>query len=176
MTLSTTLKFIAILAINAWAGVSFAHIVLQQKAAPVASPYKAVFQVSHGCQGSATTALRVQVPAGFTGAQPLPKSGWVLTTEEDAITWAASSTAAALSSGLDGEFVLRGRTPDTPGPLWFAVRQSCGSLVQDWAERPSSGTSTQGLTYPAALVQVTGAADVQPSAPALAPTSLAHQH
>lgn len=176
MTRSNTLKFIALLAINAWTGASFAHIVLEQKAAPAASTYKAVFQVGHGCQGAATTAVRVQIPAGFTGAKPLPKAGWVLTTAPDAITWAATSPATALQDAHYDEFVLRGRTPDAPGPLWFAVRQSCGPVVQDWAEVPASGMSTQGLKLPAALLQVTGAAGMQPSAPAAAPTAPAHQH
>ena len=176
MTTSTTLKLIALLAINAWAVASFAHILLEQKAAPVASTYKAVFQVGHGCQGAATTAVRVQLPTGFTGAKPMPKAGWVLTTEPGAVNWVASSPATALPDAHYDEFVLRGRTPDAPGPLWFAVRQSCGTAVQDWAEVPVSGSSTQGLKSPAALLQVTGAAGVQPSAPVAAPTAPAHQH
>ena len=179
MTPSNTLKFIAILAINAWASASFAHIFLEQKAAPAASTYKAVFQVGHGCQGAATTAVRVQVPAGFKGAKPMPKAGWVLSLDADAITWTASSAATALPEAHYDEFVLRGRTPDAPGALWFAVRQSCGTVVQDWADVPASGTSTQGLKSPAALLQVTGAAGMQPSAPVAAPTAPvapAHPH
>lgn len=176
MTTSNTLKLIAILAISAWAGTSFAHIILEQKAAPAAATHKAVFQVGHGCQGAATTAVRVQVPAGFTGAKPLPKAGWVLTLDTDAITWTAASAATALPEAHYDEFVLRGRTPDAPGPLWFAVRQSCGPVVQDWAEVPASGTSTHGLKLPAALLQVTGAAGMQPSSPAAAPNASAHQH
>jgi hypothetical protein len=79
----------------------------------------------------------------------------------------------------DAEFGVRRRSPDASGPLWFAVRQSCSAVVQDWAEVPASGTSTLGLKSPAALLQVTGAAGVQPSALEAAPTALAasaHQH
>ena len=179
MTCSNTFKFIAALAINAWASASFAHIVLEQKTAATASTYKAVFQVGHGCQGVATTAVRVQIPAGFKGAKPMPKAGWVLGIDSEAITWTAASAATALPDAHYDEFVLRGRTLDAPGALWFAVRQSCGTVVQDWAEVPASGTSTQGLKLPAALLQVTGAAGVQPSAPVAAPTvqsTPAHQH
>ena len=178
MTHQNTLKIIAALAINSCATASFAHIVLEQKAAPAAATHKAVFRVGHGCQGTATTAVRVQVPAGFKGAKPMPKAGWVLTLDADAITWTASSAATALPEAHYDEFVLRGRTPDAPGPLWFAVRQNCGSVVQDWAEVPAFGTSTQGLKSPAVLLLVTGAAaaGVQPSAPVAAPTTPAHQH
>ena len=179
MITTKTLKFAALLAINGWANASFAHIVLEQKAAPAASTYKAVFQVGHGCQGAATTAVRVRIPAGFIGAKPMPKTGWVLTTGADAITWTASSADTALPEAHFDEFVLRGRTPDAPGPLWFSVRQSCAEVVQDWSEVPASGTSTQGLKTPAALLQVTGASGLQPSAFGAAPTAAAapaHQH
>ncbi len=35
---------------------AFSHVVLETRSAPAGSAYKAVFQVGHGCQGSATTA------------------------------------------------------------------------------------------------------------------------
>jgi uncharacterized protein YcnI len=183
MTASNFSKSIALLAICTWAGTSLAHIVLEQKAAPAAAYYKAVFQVGHGCKGAATTAVRVQIPAAFKGAKPMPKAGWTLATESDAITWTAVSPANALPDGQYDEFLLRGRTPDTPGPLWFAVRQLCDAVVQDWAEVPATGTSTQGMKWPAALLQVTGASvapAVQPSAtaatPKATPAAPAHQH
>ena len=39
-----TIKLIAALAVNTWTSSLFAHIVLENKAAPVASSYKAVLQ------------------------------------------------------------------------------------------------------------------------------------
>lgn len=173
---SNTFKFIALLAMLPWTTTPSAHIVLEQKAAPVGSTYKAVFQVGHGCQGAATTALRVRIPAGFKGAKPMPKAGWSLSTDPDAITWTANNPASALSEAHYDEFVLRGRTPDAPGPLWFAVRQSCGTVVQDWADVPASGLSTEAMKSPAALLQVTGTASTQAAAPTGIPTASDHRH
>ena len=38
--------------------------------------YKAVFVVPHGCAGSATIKIRVQIPEGVIAAKPMPKPGW----------------------------------------------------------------------------------------------------
>lgn len=57
-----------------------AHVTLEGKQAPVGSYYKAVFAVPHGCAGSATTKIRVQIPEGVIGVKPMPKPGWTLDT------------------------------------------------------------------------------------------------
>ncbi len=151
---------------------SFAHVVLQDGAAAANSSYRATFRVGHGCDEQATTALRVTIPAGFNGAQPMPKAGWTLSTKVGPlpvpyeshgkkytegvleITWTANGPEYALPAAYYDEFVLRGTTPSKPGPLWFKVLQSCAQGANDWAELPASGTSTKGLRSPAALLEV----------------------
>lgn len=155
---------------------AFSHIVLENKSAPAGGSYKAVFLVGHGCQGSATTGVAVQIPSGFLGAKPYPKPGWEVSTQvgklakpydshgrrvtEDVtlVSWKAASRDAALPDAFFDEFVLRGRTPDAAGPLWFKVLQTCESGRNDWSEMPAKGTATHGLKFPAVLLQV-GPAD-----------------
>ena len=152
---------------------SFSHIVLEGKSAPAGSAYKAVFQVGHGCGGSATTGLSVQIPAGFQGAKPYAKAGWTLsaklgklakpydsqgkqvTEDVTVVSWAAASKGATLQDGQLDEFVLSGKLPDAAGPLWFKVLQTCESGSIDWSEVPASDTSAKGLKSPAALLEVT---------------------
>ena len=55
-----------------------AHVLLDGKEAAVGADYKAVFVVPHGCAGSATVKLRVQIPEGVIVAQAEPKTGWAL--------------------------------------------------------------------------------------------------
>src|ERR1700719_1644541 len=62
----------------AGATIAFAHITLENQQAPVGASYKAVLRVPHGCDGSATVAVRVRVPAGFIEVKPMPKPGWKL--------------------------------------------------------------------------------------------------
>lgn len=151
---------------------SSAHVVLQDSAAAAGSSYRAAFRVGHGCGDEATTAMRITIPAGFNGAQPMPKAGWTVSTKIGPlpvpfdshgktytegvleISWTANGPENALPAAYYDEFVLRGTTPVKAGPLWFKVLQSCAKGANDWAEVPVSGTSTKGLKSPAALLEV----------------------
>ncbi len=43
-------------------GPAAAHVTLENREAPVGAAYKAVLRVPHGCEGTATTSLRVRIP------------------------------------------------------------------------------------------------------------------
>ncbi|MBC7918625.1 MAG: YcnI family protein [Rhodoferax sp.] len=165
-------KFIAACALSISATASFAHIVLQDGAAAAGASYRAVLRVGHGCDGSATTGVTVLLPAGFNGAQPMPKAGWTVSTKVGPlaspykahgktftegvleISWTANGAENALPDAFYDEFVLRGTTPAKSGPLWFKVVQTCEKGSNAWIEVPASGTSSKGLKYPAALLEV----------------------
>lgn len=169
---SKTHKFIAACALSMGATTGFSHIVLQDGAAAAGASYRATFRVGHGCEGSPTVVVRVTIPAGFNGAQPMPKPGWTVRTERgplaepfvshgktftegvQVVTWTANGPEHALPDAFYDEFVLRGTTPKKPGPLWFKVLQTCEKGSNDWSQIPVSGTSTKGLKAPAALLEV----------------------
>jgi len=154
-------------------GAAHAHVTLEQAKAPAGSTLKAVLRVGHGCDGSATHTLRVGIAPGFRGAKPMPKAGWSLDVRKAAlaqpyeshgrqvtedvveITWKANSRDAWLADAHYDEFVVRGQLPDTPGALWFKVQQLCEHGELNWADVPTSGTSTRGLKSPAVLLEVT---------------------
>ncbi|MEN9539645.1 MAG: hypothetical protein RLZZ126_1880 [Pseudomonadota bacterium] len=175
---------------------AFSHVVLQEQVALGNTSYRAVFRVGHGCDGLPTTSIRVLLPAGFRGAQPMPHPGWQVDMQRAALAqpyrshgkdithdvaevqWTAKSADDALPADQYDEFVLRGTLPEvagTPAALWFKVLQSCASAdgarrsTHHWAEVPTTGTSTRGLTSPAALLEV------PPNAPAGA-TAAVHHH
>lgn len=155
-----------------WASVAMAHVTLEQTEAFAGTYYKAVLRVGHGCEGSATRAITVRLPAGVLGAKPMPKPGWTLdirgqkaalptdslgqqaTHPAAEISWRANSPADYLDDAHYGEFVLRARLPGTPGLLWFKVLQTCAEGQIDWAQVPASGRSTKDLKTPAALLEV----------------------
>ncbi|MET0518097.1 MAG: YcnI family protein [Burkholderiaceae bacterium] len=161
-----------------------AHVVLEQQEAEAGSAYKAVFKVGHGCAGSATREISITLPAGLRGARPTPKPGWTLTLRQDRLAqpyeshgrlvsegvtevrWTANSEADFLQDAWYDEFVLRASLPEQPGTLWFQVRQRCQQGESNWAERPASGDSIQGLKFPAARLTLTGrkSADTPPAA------------
>lgn len=170
--------FVAVVAYFTGASTVFAHVTLQDPAAAAATSYRAVLRVGHGCEGAPTVALRVTIPAGFNGAQPMVKPGWKVSTVVgklaepyvahgttftegvQEIAWTANTPADALPDAYYDEFVLRGTTPKKPGPLWFKVEQLCEKGANRWTDVPATGTSTKGLKMPAALLEVL---DIQPA-------------
>ncbi len=157
------------------ASISLAHVTLETPTATPGQSIKAVLRIGHGCEGSATTAVRVQLPDGFRGAKPMPKAGWTISTVVEPlakpyvehgktfsegvtqVTWTARDAAAYLADSHYDEFVVRGAAPETVGAVWFKVLQSCEKGTNDWSEIPASGTSTRGMKFPAALLEVRAA-------------------
>ena len=194
MSFSNTLKFIALCVGFMPAIPAFSHVTLEQQQVETGTTYKAVLRVGHGCEGLPTMALRVQMPSGFQGAKPMPKAGWTIqakteklatpydnygkqiTEDITEITWAVKSPEFALKDSEYDEFILRGRAAMPVGAAWFKVTQLCaeGSKTSSnpWTEIPTSGISTRGLKYPAALLNVVApAAAPATSVPSAAPNS-----
>jgi len=138
-----------------------AHVTLERRQAPVGSYYKAVFAVPHGCAGSPTVKLRVQVPEGVIGIKPMPKAGWTVETVKGKYATEYDFHGSKLSEGVKevvwsggkladenyDEFVFSsyltpGLKPDTM--LYFPVVQECEQGVSRWIDIPAAGHSGSG--------------------------------
>ena len=144
-----------------------AHITLETREAPVGAPYKAVLRVPHGCDGAATTALRVRIPEGMIAVKPMPKPGWKI----DTVSGKYPKTytffhGAKLSEGVTEVSFSGGSLPDAyydefvvtgfiagdlePGTmLYFPVVQECEKGVHHWIEIPAAGKSPGDYPEPA---------------------------
>jgi uncharacterized protein YcnI len=163
----------ALLALIGFASPVFAHVVLEQTEAPAGEAYKAVLKVGHGCDGSATTSLRVRIPEGVIQVKPMPKPGWTLNTRTAKykttyqglhgarasegvveITWSGGKLADAWYD----EFTFIASLPATPGKtLLFPVLQTCEKGSTDWSEDPTR--SSVRAEHPAPYVTLTTGAD-----------------
>jgi uncharacterized protein YcnI len=129
------------------APLAHAHITVAPATAPAGAYQTLVFKVGHGCAGSATTGITVQLPEGVT-AKPMPKPGWTIALAPREINW----RGGPLPDAYYDEFTLQARLPDTPGRLVFKVGQQCEKGRMDWADvTPESKT-------PAPVLEVTPAA------------------
>jgi len=156
----------------ALAGTAGAHPTLEHQVAPAGGSYKAIFKIGHGCGGSPTRQIAVDIPAGVRGARPMPKAGWTLevlreklaqpytshgrTTTEDVVrvTWTAKTKDDMLASAHYDEFVLAAQVPDKAGPIYWAVRQACEEGRADWLETPKPGQKLSDLKAPAVLLEI----------------------
>ncbi len=114
-----------------------AHVTLADPSAPAGSIQAERFRIGHGCSGSPTTALRIEFPAGITGAKPQPKPGWTVDIEHagervSAVTW----KGGALASDMFDEFVILMKLPATPGVILFPATQTCETSEEHWIAPP----------------------------------------
>ncbi|AOY00997.1 YcnI family protein [Jeongeupia sp. USM3] len=140
------------------AGSAQAHVMLQQKYAPAGSDYKAVFQVAHGCDGAATTGLRVIVPAGVTMAKPAARAGWKLDIETaaDQRVTAVRWHGGTLPDTQFDEFAMLLSLPAEAGKLYFKVEQWCGKRKIGWTGIPVAGQAEP--EHPAPVLELAPAA------------------
>jgi uncharacterized protein YcnI len=133
-----------------------AHVTLELQQAHVASSYKAVMRVPHGCEGTATTAIRIRIPDGVIGVKPMPKPGWQLnlvsgkypkpftlrgakvTEGVTEIAWSGGKLADAhydefVFTSVLAEELEAGKT------IYFPVVQECEKGVHRWIEIPKEG-------------------------------------
>lgn len=135
---------------------AFAHVGLEPKQATIGSSYKAVFAVPHGCAGSATTKIRVQIPEGVIAAKPMPKAGWEVeavngkyATEYDfhgnkvsegvkEVVWSGGKLPDhQYDEFVVSTFITDGMKPNTT--LYFPVVQECEKGVSRWIDIPKEG-------------------------------------
>ncbi len=159
----------AALAVSA-AGAAQAHITFEASEAPVGASHKAVLRVSHGCEGAATTRVRVKIPEGVIAVKPMPKPGWTLETVTGAYAHSYDLWGAQVGEGVTevvwtgdlpdafyDEFVFRAMLTDslTPGAeLYFPVVQECGDTAERWIEIPAAGQDPDALEYPAPGIEL----------------------
>ncbi|TPL04407.1 MULTISPECIES: YcnI family protein [unclassified Mesorhizobium] len=149
-----------------------AHITLETQEAAVGSTYKAVLRVPHGCDGKATTAVRVQIPEGVIAVKPMPKPSWTLQTKkgkyeksyqlyDQAVTDGVKEvdwSGGSLPDEFYDEFVFRATlTADLPvnQKLYFPVVQECDGASERWIEIPAAGQDEDALENPAPGIKLT---------------------
>lgn len=147
------------------AGSAQAHVTLETAQAPLGAAYKAVLRVGHGCEGAATTRLRVRIPPGVIAVKPMPKAGWRIETVIEAYAQPYDHYGESLGEGVAevswtgslpdayyDEFVFRAMLTDrlaADSDLYFPVVQECGETASRWIEIPAAGQDADSLEHPA---------------------------
>ncbi len=157
---------LVILIAVSFGGPAAAHVTLEQQQAPVGAPYKAVFLVPHGCRGSATVRLQVEIPEGVIAVKPMAKPEWRIDVTRGAydrpysylhgakftegvktVTW-----TGRLPDALYDEFVLTTfLSGDLPGGhmLYFPAVQDCETGSHRWVAVPSAHPADSDRAEPA---------------------------
>jgi uncharacterized protein YcnI len=168
LTVSVATVALALVALPA-----LAHVTVSPAEAAPDGFATLTFQVPHGCDGSATTSLSVQIPAGVVSVKPQVKPGWTIEIEEGtlpepvdyfgetltegvlSVTW----TGGPLDDAYMDTFAMSVKLPPEEGEtLYFPAVQTCEEGETAWIEVPEEGQTEEDLESPApALVLVAGA-------------------
>jgi len=139
-----------------------AHIVLSQPSFEAGQNYAAFFRVEHGCDGSPTLALRVQIPDGVTVLKTPDKPGWKVETKTVKDSLTEITWRGRLDAKTADQFGLFLKLPAKAGPLYFPAVQSCENGETRWTDIPSAGRAWSDVPHPAPMLQLTAASSPAP--------------
>jgi periplasmic copper chaperone A len=148
-----------------------AHVTLETREAPIGTAYKAVFVVPHGCAGSPTVKLRVQIPDGVIALEGKPTAGWTVETVKGSYAAAYDYQGAKVSEGIREvdwsggslpdktreTFVVETFLTDALQPnttLYFPAVQECEQGVSRWIEIPVDDAHARDSKWPAPGVRL----------------------
>ncbi|WP_343313230.1 DUF1775 domain-containing protein [Brucella sp. BE17] len=165
---------LSLAAFCASAPLASAHSSLDQTEAKAGSFYKATFRVPHGCNGKATTEVKIELPEGFVSAQPQIKAGWNVETVKGDYAQSYKVHGKDVKSGVKevrfsgghvpsdfyDEFTVVGQLAsfEQNTTLSFPVTQICGSDASvAWTEIAKDGQNPHDLPHPAPQLHVLAA-------------------
>ena len=171
MILNRNTLFTGVAASLALCGAASGHVAIQPESA-VAGSYQVLrFAVGHGCGPAATTALRIDIPAGVSTARPQPKPGWTVESVPRADGGAPAAIVwrgGPLPTDQFDEFLMLVRTPSGATSLTFPTIQTCGASEMRW-DQPIPATGPRP-PRPAAVLRLT------PPTASPSQTSPEHRH
>lgn len=118
------------------------------------------FGFSHGCDGSPTTALSIEMPDGLSGVHPVADAGWTIDVERGGeagrISTITFTAETPIPNDARGEVeLLAGFADDAVGPLAFPVEQVCEDGSIAWSEIAAEGADPHDLEAPAPVLELT---------------------
>ncbi|MFV0429464.1 MAG: YcnI family protein [Arachnia sp.] len=127
-------------------------------------------RVPHGCSGEATLRVRISIPDGLAGVQPMVHPGWDLETVTGPLAAPYTSHGNTVTEGVReiiwsgelpaqfyDEFVFRAvATDQIPAgeTLYIPVVQECANGAERWIEIPAEGQDSHDLEGPAPGIMV----------------------
>jgi periplasmic copper chaperone A len=140
-----------------------AHVTVSPEAGTAGGYSVLTFAFSHGCDGSPTTQLAIDVPDGIASLAPEIEPGWTIErvgAEAGIPTQLIYTPDAPIESGLRAALNVQvSFAEDAAGEtLAFPVVQTCAEGQTDWVEIPEAGQDPHALDAPAPVVTV-GAAE-----------------
>lgn len=150
-----------------------AHVTIDPAEAPADGFATLRVQVPHGCDGSATRAVRVRIPETVPSVTPQVHPGWEVTTKEgpkDSVELHGETVTRGVEEAVwtatdagplpDGRLDLFGMSVKLPtgtagDTVYFPTVQQCVKGRAAWIQVPQAGEREDDLEAPAPAVTLT---------------------
>lgn len=149
---------------------ALAHVTANPRTAAADGFAKLDFRVPHGCDGSPTVELAVQIPAGVVSVKPEQVPGWEVETVRGELDEPHEGHGQTVTEGVVEviwrtiedplpddqfrDFGLSVRMPDRPGEtLYFPAVQVCEEGEIRWIQIPQEGQDEPDEPAPAVLLE-----------------------
>ncbi len=169
----------AVLALSI-AGPASAHVTITPNTTEAGAFAVLTVSVPHGCDGSATTKIDIEIPEAILSVTPTRNPLWDVDKKivplEEPTTDAHGNTVTErvgivtytaktpLPEGYRDTFELSLQIPDAEGTvLNFPVLQTCEKGSTAWSEVAAEGQDAEELEHPAPTVTITGSVDEVPA-------------
>lgn len=140
-----------------------AHVHVDPGTAAAGGTQTLTFSFAHGCDGSPTTALAIDIPEGVGNATPIVQGGWTIQRETGAdgvptrVVFAADTPVDdGLKASVSLDVLFAEAAADST--LAFPVTQTCVTGETAWTQVADDGDDPDDLESPAPVV-VVGAVD-----------------
>ena len=138
--------------------VAFAHGVLEPSVAAPGVPWQGAAVIGHGCDGLATTGVRLKLPDGAQNVTPgAAPAGWTVSRDGSDLVWSGGSLGPKERGAFPFAATFSGSVGDQ---RWVEIDQSCGDKLVRWAQIPAAGQDAHELKEPAASLKLVAEADM----------------
>lgn len=166
-----TSNYLSLLAIFLMPLLAKSHVTLEPKTAHAGGYAKLVFRVPHGCDGSDTTKITVQIPKGAVSVKPQVHPGWKISLKKIKLEKPLTSHGKSISESVSevswsggvlpdefmDEFGISLKLPDGAGEkLFFPVSQKCKKGLTEWNQIATPEHKGHHLEYPAPYLTLDG--------------------
>jgi len=146
-----------------------AHVHVDPETAAAGATETITFSFAHGCDGSPTTALAIDIPEGVANATPVVQGGWTITRDlgtNGVPTRVVYTPDAPVEDGLKAsvamDVLFAESAADTA--LAFPVTQTCTAGETAWTQIADDDQDPEELDAPAPVVTVGAVADAEAAA------------
>ncbi len=161
----------------AFAAPAAAHVSIQEDEVAAGSSAIVTFAFSHGCEGSPTTQLRIQMPESIPAVAPTINANWDVEKVTETLDTPIEDAHGEQITERVSEVVYTARTPVEDGfrdtfelsltvpedaageTIYFPTIQTCESGETAWIEIPAEGQDAEELESPAPGVEVVAATE-----------------